>query len=944
MPTANRRQFVPWAIGYFLRQDYEPKELVIVDDGTDYINDIVPVDSRIRYFRKDKRLSVGAKRNFACEQARGEIIVHWDDDDWMAHWRLTYQVEHLLNSHADVCGLDALYFYNSVSGEAWKYVYPKENRPWLAGGTLCYRKTFWEKNPFPAIDVGEDARFARSGTPKKLVALPNPDFYVALVHPGNTSPKHTQNRMWRPISVDIVKSLMGKEYALAAHPEETHAQPSGSPTGRMDPAFIPSGKTLVTCLMATRNRRAFIEKAIEYFLNQDYPAKELLILDDGSDPIADLIPKREDIVYMRLDHAVSLGEKRNLGVEAGRGEIIILWDDDDWYSSRRLSYQVEPIIRGRADATVLQDALMFDLSDGKFWICDDGLRDKMFAYGVIGGTVAFRKNLFNGTVRFPKANLAEDAGFLGRLFESKAAVQKLSCNDSFIYIRHGRNTWSFTPGSAPVAKGWRCVDPPPFLSPQDFTFYRSLSQNGSLQGKAGVIDGIKAARGSRGRKESAEVPLSERGAHLYRRGAFEEALDCLERAAWIDGGDPWIMFDMGLCLLSLHKPAEALGKFQAAQSRIKSNTWVYSALGKTLARLGRYSAAREAFESARRLDPRNNEAAMYLDGSAEKDLADGLRRRRAGNIPEAIALLDAAIMKDRKCLRALEEKADTLRVLGKVSEAFPYLIASMGIRADGQVAEEVAAAALRDAGHSDLAEQFSSGTATFEKGGHDIQVQGNSGFPAGLPNTASFARKADDGICGLVRQLDTGEGSLLEDYLFLYALARLLKPRKILEVGTNTGVSSIVFAEAMRESRILGTITTIDADRNVLKKARSQIERVNVGRYIDIVEGDSRGVLPGILEKKSPFDLCFLDGDHGFDTIRTELELVRHHCRYILLHDSSLFEGVRRLLKEVRKSPDLHLVKLEYPPGEQWSEGRIKQRSSPGFALIETHPDDTETP
>ena len=51
MPTYNRRPFVPHAIEYFLRQDYENKELIVVDDGTDSISDLIPHDDRIRYIR-----------------------------------------------------------------------------------------------------------------------------------------------------------------------------------------------------------------------------------------------------------------------------------------------------------------------------------------------------------------------------------------------------------------------------------------------------------------------------------------------------------------------------------------------------------------------------------------------------------------------------------------------------------------------------------------------------------------------------------------------------------------------------------------------------------------------------------------------------------------------------------------------------------------------------
>jgi glycosyltransferase involved in cell wall biosynthesis len=49
MPTANRRRFVPEAIRLFLAQDYEEKELVVLDDGEDAIADLIPDDPRIRY-------------------------------------------------------------------------------------------------------------------------------------------------------------------------------------------------------------------------------------------------------------------------------------------------------------------------------------------------------------------------------------------------------------------------------------------------------------------------------------------------------------------------------------------------------------------------------------------------------------------------------------------------------------------------------------------------------------------------------------------------------------------------------------------------------------------------------------------------------------------------------------------------------------------------------
>src|SRR5437868_1947457 len=123
MPTFNRRAFVPLAIEYFLRQDFDDSELVIVDDGSDPIVDLVPEDERIRYVRLPAKASVGAKRNAACTHARGQIIAHWDDDDWHAPHRLRYQVEALQRSGMDICGIRTLLFFNPETQRAWKYIY-----------------------------------------------------------------------------------------------------------------------------------------------------------------------------------------------------------------------------------------------------------------------------------------------------------------------------------------------------------------------------------------------------------------------------------------------------------------------------------------------------------------------------------------------------------------------------------------------------------------------------------------------------------------------------------------------------------------------------------------------------------------------------------------------------------------------------------------------------
>ena len=138
MPTHNRRALVPQAIRYFLRQDLTESELIVLDDGTDSVGDLMPDDPRIRYIRLPERHTIGQKRNIGCAQAWGEIIVHWDDDDWMASWRLSHQVESLQSQGVDVSGLRSLLCYQVPEGKAWRYECPDNGRPWVAGATFCH--------------------------------------------------------------------------------------------------------------------------------------------------------------------------------------------------------------------------------------------------------------------------------------------------------------------------------------------------------------------------------------------------------------------------------------------------------------------------------------------------------------------------------------------------------------------------------------------------------------------------------------------------------------------------------------------------------------------------------------------------------------------------------------------------------------------------------------
>jgi len=216
MPTHNRRAFVPRAVQQFLAQDYAHRELIIVEDGsTDIVADLIPPDPRIRYVRYERRMTLGAKRNAACELARGELIAHWDDDDWMAPWRLSYQVQ-ALREHpdVDVCGLARVLFYDPAERRAFEYVTPRDGPRWVAGGTFCYRRTAWQARRFADIDRGEDTRFVRALPSDRILPLPDHRFYVATIHPGSTSARRIRPPRWQPREVEAVERLMADAQAV----------------------------------------------------------------------------------------------------------------------------------------------------------------------------------------------------------------------------------------------------------------------------------------------------------------------------------------------------------------------------------------------------------------------------------------------------------------------------------------------------------------------------------------------------------------------------------------------------------------------------------------------------------------------------------------------------------------------------------------------------------
>jgi O-antigen biosynthesis protein len=460
MPTFDRRAFIPQAVGCFLAQDYPNLELIVVDDGNDPIADLLPSDPRIVYLRPASRMSVGAKRNHACERARGEIIVHWDDDDWYPPSRVRVQAGALAERDAEVCGTSILYYYDRSREQAWCYQYAGGPTAWVAGNTLAYRREAWRRNPFADVQVGEDAQFVWRCPPSRVVDLKDPGLCIASVHASNISPKDTGGVFWSSERVERIREIIA----------------AGTP------ASPPSSTPLVSCIMPTYNRRSFIPLALARFREQSYANRELIVIDDGSDPIGDQLHGETAVRYVRVDRRISIGAKRNLACAEARGEIVAHWDDDDWYSPDRLEQQVAPILRGEAEITGLENRFVLQMPDRKFWTIDRRLHRTMFVGDVHGGTLVFRRAIWASGVRYPEIDLAEDAMFLQQATSRGKRLLRIENRGSFVYLRHGTNAWRFETGTFLDPAGWSEGAPPEGFSPECLETYTAAVHAQARQG------------------------------------------------------------------------------------------------------------------------------------------------------------------------------------------------------------------------------------------------------------------------------------------------------------------------------------------------------------------------------------------------------------------------------------------------------------------------------
>jgi predicted O-methyltransferase YrrM len=93
----------------------------------------------------------------------------------------------------------------------------------------------------------------------------------------------------------------------------------------------------------------------------------------------------------------------------------------------------------------------------------------------------------------------------------------------------------------------------------------------------------------------------------------------------------------------------------------------------------------------------------------------------------------------------------------------------------------------------------------------------------------------------------------------LMLVAQMIGARKILEVGTLGGYSTIWLARGLGEG---GGLITLEYEKKHAEVARKNIARAGLGGVVEIRVGDAKETMPQLVnEHAGPFDVIFLDAD-----------------------------------------------------------------------------------
>jgi len=190
----------------------------------------------------------------------------------------------------------------------------------------------------------------------------------------------------------------------------------------------------VSVICPTYNRRDFLPNLIHQFNYQTYPQMymELIILDDSPESNADIIPLQANIKYTHLPEKLILGKKRNTLNSLATGDIIVCFDDDDYYAPERVAHAVTKL---NSTKCKIAGSSIIHIYYSKL--------DKIYQFGPYApyhgtnGTMAYTQDYLKTHSYLDDKTQAEEAHFTNNFSEPMA---QLDPHRVMLCIAHDKNT------------------------------------------------------------------------------------------------------------------------------------------------------------------------------------------------------------------------------------------------------------------------------------------------------------------------------------------------------------------------------------------------------------------------------------------------------------------------------------------------------------------------
>jgi len=127
----------------------------------------------------------------------------------------------------------------------------------------------------------------------------------------------------------------------------------------------------------------------------------------------------------------------------------------------------------------------------------------------------------------------------------------------------------------------------------------------------------------------------------------------------------------------------------------------------------------------------------------------------------------------------------------------------------------------------------------------------------------------------------------------LSMISAMIRPQRILEIGTYTGYSALCLAEGLATG---GKLVTIDINEELETKVRSSFNDAGIADQIDFRVGDAISIIPTL---NDTFDLIFIDADKENYSRYFDLVIDKVREGGIILADNVLWSG-----KVIQDKPD----------------------------------------